>query len=74
MKKFMCKDGFFFNLTSPYHTFVTGEYYEFNVNNREGINVYSSIDCDYITVEDKFKELFISTDEIRDIKINKILN
>ncbi len=74
MKKFMCKESFYFNLTNPYNNFVKGEYYEFNISNREGINVYSSVDCDYINVENKFKELFISKDEMRDIKINKILN
>lgn len=75
IKRFMCIENFFYNLTKPYHYFNKGEFYEFKVSKREGgIIIYESMDCDYISVEINFKKLFLTTEELRDIKINKILN
>lgn len=60
VKKFLCKDGFLFNLTKPYHNFIEGEFYDFEVKDRDDVILYFSMDCDYINSEENFGKLFVT--------------
>jgi hypothetical protein len=74
IKKFLCKDGFLFNLTKPYNNFVEGEYYDFEVKDIDGVILYFSMDCDYINSEENFSKLFVTIEEQRDKKIDTLLS
>jgi len=73
----ICIRDYYYNLTKPYFLFSKGEIYHIDHIDFHDSRVYSGIwyfkYCDWIISSDTFERYFITLDEYRDKKINRIL-
>lgn len=77
--KLICKESFTFNLTQPYEKFESGVTYNFTqiiriIKNSPPDIWYQSDNSDYVDTQGNIFNLFYTQNELRDIKLTKILN
>lgn len=85
ISKLLCKESYYYNLTSPYYYFNKGEWYEFIIttsNGQEYIknekndivqNIYSCTYCDFIATESQILRIFQTQEDYRNEQLNKII-